>query len=55
MFNFAVQENGTVLVFDHFKVNAKSKRNKLIFKTSKVKIDPDEISGGKVLSYHVWC
>ncbi len=51
MFNFAVQENGTVLVFDHFKVNAKSKRNKLIFKTSKVKIDPYEISGGKELSY----
>ena len=33
-------------------INAKTKGNKLIFKTSKVKIDPDEISGGKVLTYH---
>jgi hypothetical protein len=52
VFNFEVTESGTVSVYDHFNTNAKTKGNKLIFKTSKVKIDPDEISGGKVLTYH---
>lgn len=52
LFNFDVTESGTVSVYDHFNTNAKTKGNKLIFKTSKVKIDPDEISGGKVLTYH---
>lgn len=51
VFNFEVTESGTVSVYDHFNTNAKTKGNKLIFKTSKVKIDPDEISGGKELSY----
>lgn len=51
VFNFEVTESGTVSVYGHFKTNAKTKGNKLIFKTSKVKIDPDEISGGKELSY----
>jgi|GEM_PF-2959449 len=51
IFNFEVTESGTVSVYDHFNTNAKTKGNKLIFKTSKVKIDPDEISGGKELTY----
>ena len=51
VFSFSLSETGSVLIFDHFNTSAKANGNELLFKTRTVKIDPNEISGGRELVY----
>lgn len=51
VFTFGLSETGNVLVFDHYNTCAKPNGKMLSFKTRSVKIDPNEISGGKELVY----